>query len=57
MKIAILINGYGVPDTILTDQSYHSYLGQVLNYLWDNYRTQQLTIVLCGEQNENRGIT
>lgn len=44
----ILINGYGVPKDILTDRSYHSYLGQVFNYLWDNHRSKKLTIVLCG---------
>ncbi len=48
MKTFIVINGYGVPVDIMTDRSYHSYLGQVLNYLWDHYRSTSLTIITAG---------
>jgi hypothetical protein len=44
----IIVNGYGVPKNIRTDKSYHSYLGQTLNYLWDRYRNDTLTIILAG---------
>lgn len=44
----IIINGYGVPKNILKDQNYHAYLGQILNFLWDNYQHKNLNIILCG---------
>ena len=48
------INGYGVPEDILVDRSYHSYLTQVLSYLWERYRGQRLTIVPLGGRTDLR---
>lgn len=42
------INGYGVPQDIFSDPSYHSYLGQVFNYLWDRYAKTPVTIICAG---------
>lgn len=47
-KIVAVINGYGVPKDIFSDLSYHAYLVQILNYLFDRYRTNAVTIVPCG---------
>lgn len=44
----IIVNGYGVPQNILNDQSYHAYLIQIFNFLWDNFHSKQLTIAPCG---------
>lgn len=47
-KIVAIVNGYGVPKDIFSDLSYHAYLVQVFNYLFDRYRKFELTIVCCG---------
>ena len=52
--ITAIINGYGVPDDIRTDRSYHAYLVQVLNWLWERYRTRAITIVPCGGKTDMR---
>lgn len=46
--LVVIINGYGVPEDIKTDRSYHAYLIQILNWLWERHRTHALTIVPCG---------
>lgn len=47
-KILAVVNGYGVPKDIFSDLSYHAYLVQVFNYLFDRFRAQAVTIVPCG---------
>lgn len=49
-----IINGYGVPGDIRTDRSYHAYLVQVLNWLWDRHRTHAVTLVPCGGRTDMR---
>ncbi len=46
--VKAIINGYGVSKNIFTDLSYHAYLTQVLNYLYDRYRKQEIVIIPCG---------
>lgn len=43
-----LVCGYGVPEDILTDRSYHAYLVGVTNWLFDRYRDASGRIVLVG---------
>lgn len=50
----VIINGYGVPEDIRTDCSYHAYLVQVMNWLWDRHRTHAITIVPCGGKTDMR---
>lgn len=47
-KQTIIINGYGVPKDIMTDLSYHAYLIQIFNFLWENFRSSDLLIIPCG---------
>ena len=44
----VIINGYGVPEDIRTDRSYHAYLVQSLNWLWERHRNHTITIVPVG---------
>lgn len=53
-NLIALINGYGIPEDIRTDRSYHAYLVQVLNWLWDRHRTHAITIVPCGGKTDMR---
>ncbi len=53
-RITAIINGYGVPEDIRTDRSYHAYLVQVVNWLWERYRTRAVTIVPCGGPTDMR---
>lgn len=52
-RIAI-INGYGVPEDIRIDRSYHAYLVQIFNWLWDRHRTHAITIVPAGGPTDMR---
>ena len=52
--LAAIINGYGVPRNIRTDRSYHAYLVQVVNWLWERHRTHAVTIVPCGGRTDMR---
>lgn len=47
-QLTAIINGYGVPEDIRTDRSYHAYLVQVLNWLWERHRTHAITIAPVG---------
>lgn len=47
-RLIAIINGYGVPKDIRTDCSYHAYLVQAVNWLWERHRTHAVTIVPCG---------
>lgn len=43
-----LVSGYGVPEDIITDKNYFSYLTQVFNFLFDRFANSKGTIVLSG---------
>lgn len=47
-KIVAIINGYGVPKDIFNDLSYHAYLVQVFNYLFEKYHGVEILLVPCG---------
>lgn len=49
-----IINGYGVPEDIRTDQPYYAYLVQVLNWLWERHRDHEIIIVPCGGKTDMR---
>jgi len=53
-RITAIINGYGVPEDIRTDRSYHAYLVQAVNWLWERHRAHALTIVPCGGKTDMR---
>lgn len=53
-RLVAVINGYGVPEDIRTDRSYHAYLVQILNWLWERHRTHAITIVPCGGKTDMR---
>lgn len=50
----IIINGYGVPEDIRTDRSYHAYFVQIVNWLWERHRAHEVTIVPCGGKTDMR---
>lgn len=52
--LVAIINGYGVPEDIRTDRSYHAYLVQAVNWLWERHRTHDLTIVPAGGPTDMR---
>lgn len=48
MKFITLICGYGVPEDILTDRSYHAYLTTCMNWLFDRCAKTSGAVVLNG---------
>lgn len=53
-RLVVVINGYGVPEDFRTDCSYHAYLVQVVNWLWERHRTHAITVVPCGGKTDMR---
>lgn len=53
-QLIAIINGYGVPEDIQTDRSYHAYLVQILNWLWKRHREHKIIIVPCGGKTDMR---
>lgn len=54
VRTIAVINGYGIPRDIRTDCSYHAYLVQVVNWLWERHRDHGLTVVPCGGKTDMR---
>ncbi len=47
-KVFAIINGYGVPKNMDLDKSYHAYLTQVFNWLWEKYAKEKITLMPVG---------
>jgi hypothetical protein len=47
-RFSALVCGYGIPEDIMTDKNYFSYLTQVFNFLFDRFADTEGSVFLSG---------